>query len=93
MERAQKRRWHTEVKPVGGTMRCVFCTTGRLRPTVLTFTFDFEGNIYPLADPDGLLCDRCGEAFISKRASAMLLLCGSTAPRAPIRERATAIAA
>jgi YgiT-type zinc finger domain-containing protein len=72
-------------------MRCVNCPTGRLRPTVLTFTFDFEGNVYPLADPDGLLCDRCGEAFISRRAAALLLLCSRASALA--RVRTTTIAA
>ena len=78
-----------EIRP----MRCVFCPTGRLRPTVLTFTFSFEGNLYPLADPDGLRCDRCGEAIISKRATALLTLCRRTSPPAPKRVGTTMIAA
>jgi hypothetical protein len=59
-------------------MRCVYCSTGRLRPTHLTHAFTFGRQVYPLVDPDGLLCDECGEAFISRRAAAVLALAGHT---------------
>jgi hypothetical protein len=59
-------------------MRCVYCAIGRLRPigpirpSRLTVTFTFCGRSYPLADPAGLVCDRCGEALISQHAAAAL---------------------
>jgi hypothetical protein len=56
-----------------GAMRCVYCLIGSLRRARLTHLFTYGRMVYPLVDPDGLLCDRCGEAFMSQRAAAALI--------------------
>jgi hypothetical protein len=66
-------------------VRCVYCSTGRLRPTRLTLTLTFGGNVYPLVDSDGLLCDRCNEEFISQHAAAALTMADRTQrPHTPV---------
>jgi hypothetical protein len=73
-------------------MQCVYCLIGRLRPTRLTLTFTYRRRVYPLADPDGLVCDQCSEAFISQRAVVTLRM--AEAPCDVKRGRdATALAA
>jgi hypothetical protein len=39
----------------------------------LTLTFPYARNMHPLVDPDGLLCDHCGEAHSSQGAAIALM--------------------